>query len=93
MPEKVYSKNNEVIFRKIADEYILVPITRKVGNLESIYTLNDVSARIWELIDGKKTAQDLIQSITQEFSVTFQEAQKDIMQLLSQLEQIQAIQV
>ncbi|MFZ6016559.1 MAG: PqqD family protein [Nitrospirota bacterium] len=55
--EKVYKKSDSIVFRKIADEFILVPIRQKVVDLKSIYTLNEVSAFIWELIDGKKTSQ------------------------------------
>jgi len=90
--EKIYSRNPDVVFRKIAEEYILVPIKKKVAELDSIYTLNEVSARIWELIDGKTSSRDLINTITREFCVTSEEAQKDILQFLSQLEEAEVIQ-
>ncbi len=55
MPEKIYVKNPDVVFRKIAGEFILVPVRQKVVDLKSIYTLNEAAAFIWELIDGKKS--------------------------------------
>lgn len=57
---ELYQKSPDVIFRRVADEYILVPIRQKVVDLRSIYTLNEVSAFIWELIDGKKSISDAL---------------------------------
>jgi hypothetical protein len=37
--EKCYQKDPNIVSRKIADEFILVPIKQNVGDLESIYTL------------------------------------------------------
>jgi len=91
MPHKIYAKNPDIVFRKIADEVILVPIRHSVGNLDSIYTLNEVSARIWELIDGKRTMKDIKEIILQEFDVTNEEAEKDLIQFLQQLEKIEGI--
>ena len=42
------------ISRKIANKFILVPIRQKADDVESIYNLNEVAARIWELIDGQR---------------------------------------
>ena len=89
--DRIYVKNPDVVFRKIADEYILVPIRRKVGDLESIYTLNEVSAKVWELIDGKNTVENIKDKICEDFEVNVQEAKYDTMQFLKQLGEIEAI--
>lgn len=83
--EKVYKKSDSIVFRKIADEYILVPIRQNVGDLESIYTLNEVAARIWELIDEKKKVKEIKNKIVEEFEVTPQKAEKDLANLFKQL--------
>jgi hypothetical protein len=89
--DKVYSKSNSIVFRKIADEFILVPIRQNVGDLESIYTLNETGARIWELIDGKNKVNEIKEKIVEEFEVTPEEVERDIMEHLQQLEGIKAI--
>ncbi|MDI6688098.1 MAG: PqqD family protein [Desulfobacterales bacterium] len=89
--DKVYTKSDSIVFRKIADEFILVPIRQNVGDLESIYTLNETAARIWELIDGKIKVGKIKEKIVEEFEVTPEEAEKDIMEHLMQLEGIKAI--
>lgn len=87
----VYDKSDSIVSRRIADEFILVPIRQNVGDLESIYTLNETAARIWELIDGKMKVEEIKEKIVQEFEVTPEEAEKDIMEHLMQLEEIKAI--
>jgi len=89
--DKVYKKSDSIVFRKIADEFILVPIRQNVGDLESISTLNEVAARIWELIDGNMKVSEIKDKIIEEFEVTPQQAEKDLIDYLQQLEGIEAI--
>ena len=89
--DKVYKKSDSIVFRKIADEFILVPIRQNVGDLESISTLNEVAARIWELIDGKMKVREIKDKIVEEFEVTPEEAEKDLTEYLQQLKEIEAI--
>lgn len=88
---KVYKKNDSIVSRKIANEFILVPIRHKVGDLENIYTLNEVAARIWELIDGKRTIREIKKKIVEEFEVSPEEAEKDLQEYLQQLKKMEAI--
>lgn len=89
--EKCYQKDPNIVSRKIADEVILVPIRQNVGDLESIYTLNEIAARIWELIDGKRNIKEIKDKIIEEFEVTPEEAEKDLIEFLQQLERIEGI--
>jgi len=89
--DKVYKKSDSIVFRKIADEFILVPIRQNVGDLESISTLNEVAARIWELIDGKMKVKEIKDKIVEEFEVTPQQAEKDLIEYLQKLKEIEAI--
>lgn len=88
---KCYKKDPNIVSRKIANEFILVPIRHNVGDLESIYTLNEVAARIWELIDGKKNLGRIRDMIVEEFEVSPQEAEKDVAEHFRQLAEIKAI--
>jgi len=88
LTQRIYSKNPELVFRKIASESILVPIRHKTGDLESIYTLNEVGGRIWELVDGKRSVLEICEVIAEEFCVTPQEAEEDAISFLKQLEAV-----
>ena len=89
--EKVYKKSDSVVSRKIGDEFVLVPIRQDVGDLESIYTLNETAALIWELINGKLKVSEIKESLLEAFEVEPEEAEKDLIEHLQQLEGIQAI--
>jgi hypothetical protein len=89
--ERVFKKNDAVVFRKIGDEYLLVPIRQGVGDLESIYTLNETAARIWELLDGAATGKEIRDKLTEEFDVTPEEAEHDLVRHLEELANIKAI--
>ena len=49
---RIVQKDSSIVSRRIADEVILVPIRKKLGEVECLYTLNEAGARIWKLIDG-----------------------------------------
>ncbi len=80
-----------MVFRKIADEVILVPIRNKVGDLQSIYTLNEVGARIWELIDGKRELAKIKEILLEEFSVDVPRVEEDLKAFVQKLERIGAV--
>jgi len=89
---KKYRKNEDFVYRKIQDETILVPIKDNVGDMGSIYDLNEVAAFIWEHLDGEKRLLDIRNMIMNEFEVSSEEAEDDLVALVSQLKEIEAIQ-
>lgn len=89
--QRRFVKDDAVVSRVIAGECILVPIRRKAGDLSSIYTLNDVGSRIWELIDGDLRAEEISAMIVHEFDVAEEECRRDVVQFLEQLETLGAV--
>jgi hypothetical protein len=88
---KRFKKEESIISREIAGEFILVPIRSRTSDIDGFYTLNEVGARIWQLVDGKATVQEIMDSILQEYEVGSAEAEKDIEELLLQLEHIRVL--
>ncbi|NTV57675.1 MAG: PqqD family protein, partial [Deltaproteobacteria bacterium] len=84
-------KSDGIVSRKIGEECILVPIRQGVGDLESIYTLNETAARIWDLLDGTAKGAEIKNKIVEEFDVTPEEAEKDLVHHLKELAGIKAI--
>jgi hypothetical protein len=81
----IYRHDPNIVSRMIAGEMILVPIRKNVGDLESIYTLNETAARIWDLIDGQRTLAEIHQLITKEFEIDPHNAQGDMLELVDNL--------
>jgi len=88
---KRYKKASTMISRKIEDEVILVPIRQSVGDLQNIYTLNEVGAFIWEYLEGENHGHKIKDMIVKEFDVTEEKAKKDLTHFLKQLLEIKAI--
>ena len=89
--EKVYKKSDSMVSRKIGDESILVPIRQNAGELDSIYTLNDTAAYVWDLIDGQTNVREIKEKLILEFEVTSEDAERDLMEHLQQLTTLKAI--
>ena len=85
--EKCFFKENNCVTREIAGETIIVPIKGRVGDLDSIYTLNEVGTMIWQLIDGQKSIGQIVQAVRQTYDVEPEEVKKDTADFLHSLEQ------
>jgi hypothetical protein len=90
--DRLVKKDSSVVSRRIADEVILIPIKRKAGEIDCLYTLNEVGARIWELIDGQRSVEALRDTLVAEFEINESEAQQDLTELIHQLKEIGVIQ-
>src|SRR5207245_11174346 len=72
--DATYARDPDFVSRRIADEVLVLPIRKNLGDLESIYTLTEVRARIWDLLDGRRTLREIRDVIVGEYQVTDQAA-------------------
>jgi hypothetical protein len=79
------------VARNIAGEVILVPIHNKLGDMESIYTLNQTGALVWSMMDGQHSLAQILSQIIEEYRVDPAEAQADLLELIKQLLDIKAL--
>jgi hypothetical protein len=86
-----YERTPAVVTREIVGERILVPIRHNVGDLESIYTLNETASHVWSLLDGQTSVREIRDRIVDEFEVGAEEAERDLLELLAQMEAIGVI--
>lgn len=66
--------------RVIDGEAVLI-----LSEVSEINVLNEVGARIFELSDGAHTIRDIVQSITDEYEVTPQQAEQDVLEFVQRL--------
>ena len=81
-----FAKESDLVTRDVAGEIIIVPIKGHVGDLEGVFTLNELGTMIWELINGQTTARELVEAVRNEYDVGAQEAEKDVVDFLRSLE-------
>lgn len=77
--------NREFVTRRIADETIIVPVVGGVGDLDAIFTLNDVGSHIWRLIETPTTVHAIVEEIGREFDVPSDRAEHDVAEFLDKL--------
>jgi len=78
-------KNGDVAIRRIGDDLILVPIRPNADDADSIFSLNDVGGRIWELIDGARTLAEIGGAIAEEYEVSEESAFQDVVKFTNLL--------
>lgn len=88
-----YAKLPAVAAREIGGEIVLVPVNKNAAEMESIYTLNGVSAAIWKLVDGKRTVGDIKSAILDEYAVSGEQLEVDLEEFFGQLHSIGAVEI
>jgi hypothetical protein len=73
------------VTRQIAGETLIVPVTGHVMDLESLYVLNEVGSRIWELLREPTTADRIADVVAGEFDVSRERAAEDVAEFLDSL--------
>ncbi len=87
----IYRKNPDVVYRVIAGEAILIPISRETQGAGRMLTLNETGAYIWERLDGKRRLREILEEIRDEFEVEEETARRDLLEMISELGKAGAI--
>ena len=87
----VFVRSDRIVGRRIAGEYVLVPLIGRGMDADFIYTLNHVAAAMWEALDGKATGSDVVRHVVDQFEVDEPRAARDYLDLMATLESIDAV--
>ena len=60
--------------------------------MNSVYTLNETGAFIWEQIDGKRSVEDIITLLTEEYDINKQKAESDVFNFIDDMSKYLIIQ-
>ena len=74
-----------VVTRKTGNEYVLVPITDNIADMDSVYTLNETGAFIWEQIDGRRDLESLIELLVSEYDTDTETAKSDLLDFINKM--------
>ena len=78
--EKKPLKNEKYPFRIIDGQALIIDPSTNVIKL-----LNAVGTRIWDLIDGERTGNEILQNIIDEYEVSSEIAKTDLVKFLQEL--------
>jgi len=76
----ILSKNPATAWRVIEGEAVILSLDSKVFR-----GLNSVGSRVWELIDGRRSVEEIVARIVAEFEVTPEIAARDVGVFIDQL--------
>ena len=83
--KSILSQSGSIVTRKTGNEYVLVPITNNIADMNSVYTLNETGAFLWEHIDGKRTVEEIINALIKEYDIDKQNAESDVLDFIDNM--------
>jgi hypothetical protein len=83
--KSILTHSPTVVTKKTGNEYVLVPITNNIADMNSVYTLNETGAFIWENIDGEKSVEEIINFLTTEYDIDNETARKDVFSFIENM--------
>jgi len=78
--------NPSVIWRSIDGEVVTVIPSQKEGDNPIIRIFNETGSRIWELVNGKNDLKKIAEMISENFTISYEEAFVDMEKFISCLE-------
>ena len=78
--ESYIKRNNEVFASEIDNEVVMM-------NVESgkYYGMDAIGSRIWELIKEKVQVTEVIETLLEEYDVSWEQCRKDVLDFLNEL--------
>jgi hypothetical protein len=89
--DEVLARSPRIVGRRIAGEYVLVPLVTHGADLDAIYNLNSVGAFIWERLDGRATGSEIVSALIEAFAVEPATARSDYLGFVAQLADLRAV--
>ena len=86
-----FKRAEGMVERRIGNEHILVPIRGDVADLDSLYTLDEVSAFIFRKAAEGLPEDQIVEHLTREFDVDQATARKDAQRILTELVAVTAL--
>lgn len=84
--QKRYARDTMLTTQQVIDELMLVPVDQnKMGH---VYIMNAIAGHVWGLLDGQRRVEDIVGCIVEEFEVTPERAEADLVTFLQQLEHV-----
>jgi len=82
----IYMPSEDVVARQIQEEFVIIPITAGVGDLEDeIFSLNDSAKAVWGQMDGRRSLKQVASELAEEFEGNSQEIEEDVLGIAEEL--------
>jgi len=82
---RVLRPSPDVVARRVAGEYLLVPVRSGAAQMDYIFTANEIGSVIFQLLDGRRGAKEIAYLVSQQFEVDEERAGADVLVFLGTL--------
>jgi len=83
---KIYVPSEDIVAREIEGEFIIVPLTDGIGDMEDeLYSMNETGVAIWKCLDGNTTLEEAIQRLANQYAAPEGEIEEDVLGLVDEL--------
>jgi hypothetical protein len=91
--QQVFARSDRMVGRRIAGEYVVIPLAGRGADLDSILNFNRVGAFIWEQLDGQRSGRQIVTALAARFDVDAETAAGDYLDFLAKLRELKAVQL
>lgn len=81
----VYVRSQDVVTRRIGAEILVVPVRSGVGDLGSIYSLNEMGSFIWEKLAEPVSINAIVDAIIAAYEISSENALRDVKSFLVEM--------
>ena len=77
--------NENVIYRCIADEHILIPVGSEAMDTNGLFVLTETGAIVWEKLTEEKSVDEIVAAICMEYDAEDSVVRADVESLIAKL--------
>ena len=85
--DPTFAPSPDVVARRVAGEYLLVPVRSGAAQMDFIFTANEVGSVIFQLLDGRRTREEIARLVSREFDVDEERSRTDVSEFLATLQE------
>ena len=78
--DQIFSISEEVLFQEVSGELVLLDLSG-----ENYFGLDEIGARIWQLLDQGRSVGELLDTLLDEYNVSREILENDLEELLGKL--------
>ena len=78
---------NGFVVRKIANQYMAVPVGARAKELHGMIGLNETAAFLWELLKEERTAEELAALLYEEYEISEEHALETVTRFCQSLQE------
>lgn len=80
-----FVRAGEFATRNVAGQTVVVPVRGLVGDLNSIFMLNETGSLMWSMLESPQRETELVAAVVDSFEVSPEDAETDVRDYLNRL--------